>query len=143
GDQLEITGRAALVGHDQEAVAALLAPVMLDVVLVPRLTRRNHTRYHVRALGGHEPDFGRRLRRGLDEYEPSASRTLHAEIEAFVFLPEHLYVVTRRCSQRVPPYFVRSHRVVRRAVERGARRIATCEPGGAVRGGGVGGGVGG
>ena len=126
-DELEVPRAAALIRDDEETVAALLAPVVLDRVFVAVIARRDDAWLGVRHLGRHEPHFGSELRRGLDEDEATAAGAFDPDEEALVVLAVHEHVVGGRGAERMAPDLERAHRVVGACVEARARVVGPRE----------------
>ncbi len=121
--QLEVARVAALVRNDQKAVAAFFAPVVLDVVFVAGIARRNNAWRRLRCVAGNEPDLRRGLRGTVDQHEAAAERATDVDEETFVVLAANEHVGCRVGTEHVPPHFERSHRVVGPNVKTRARVV--------------------
>ncbi len=98
-DELEVAGRAAPVRDDEEPVAAVLVPVVLDRVLVPLFAGGDDDRLPLGRVGRDEPHLRRELRRDVDEHEPPAPGPFDADEEALVVLAQHAYVAASRACR--------------------------------------------
>ena len=88
GHQAEIA--SAVVGDDVEQIA-----VVVDVILVLRRARRDHTRRGARLIGGDAVHLGGGGAVRAEEDPCAAARALHADAEARVAFLEHQRILAR------------------------------------------------